>query len=491
MRYRARSLACFVLLCLTLLVLATFQSTGAPTLADKDMSAMTNLGLNNTITSAAQVGFLPDELLVSASNTLLRPYYEDPLASETNLTNNNNFCESGVDSYQDLTGYTWQHQPELFGMHLTWDSKNLYGAINMIVQGNGANAYVLFDTAPSVGVYDFTDIGPWKRQLKFSGIRPDCFLGLYSDYVNNSTLWDPLQTQGYLKAKTGSDSAAICGYQFRYITALGKTDEVTWYQDGINVYTNAKRPWAGYTGRGKTADPLNTDNLLFFKIPWSLLLTRASNDFIGLTNWKIKLCVATTGPQDSSKMWDWLPDSRYAIKKALDLGIDAKQNNYFEIQVTDGSGNFRYPADLQADAKINFYPGSYLDIANDPRGQIPFWPVNDAGIQAKGFAPHLASRIYFRLFLKYNSILNCNLKVYDIKGNVVRTIFSGKAFEVEVGQQNILFNDNPSVTPNNDLSWDGRTDSGDIAPMGIYFIVFKGEDGTVEFTRKLPFMLLK
>lgn len=472
---------------LVLLVLISVKSTGEPTSTDKLLSGMTNLGLNNTITSPLDVGFLPDEQLVSLTNTLSRPYYQDTITPEDELTNNNNLCESPSDAYV-AEDWKFETAPECRGLWITWDSKNLYGAVQLFAQGKAANAFILFDTDPKLGTEDFTTMSSWQRELRFNGVKPDFFLGLYPDYKDNGTSgWYPDQTDGI------QPSGARCGYQFRQIDQNG-TLESTEYKDQLGAFTSAVRPWAGYTGRGADDNNL-ADNIVFFKIPWTILSSRVTS-FVGLTNWTIKLCAATTGadssPGTARKIYDWIPDSRYSVEKAAKLGIPSKQNNYLTIRVTDMAGAFRYPASLKDDAAINFYPGSIKDVANHPYGKFPFGIVDFNGNTVKAMAPHLGSqRIYFHMFLRYNTINGCSLRVYDIKGNVVRTIFSNKTFFIELGQKDVHYNLNPSVLADNDLSWDGTTDQGNVAPMGIYFIVFKGQDGTVDFTQKLPFMIVK
>jgi len=487
---KARCCCCFFFgLVLVFLILISLPVGSAPTAADKDMSGMTNLGVNNSIISPLQVGFVADEQLISATNTLARPYSNDTSpAALTNLTNNNNFCETTNDAYVNES-FAFESQPEAYSLWVTWDTRNLYGAVTMFAQGAGANAFILLDTSPALGSDDFTSLSSWQRELKFNGMFPDFFLGLYADYVGFSSAWYPSETDGILA--TGSK----CGYQFRLIDAGGNllsgSDE---YKDQVGAFTNSVRPWAGYTGRGST-DSDFTDNTVFFKIPWSLLTNRVLSTYVGLTNWKIKICAATTGADSGDgtgkKIFDWIPDSRYSVEKAAKLGLASKQNNYFELQITDGIGNFRAPADLRNDATIKFYPGSYKDVVNDDRGQLPFWPVDRNGDRVKGLAPHLGSSVYFRLLLQYNTVNKCSFKVYDIRGNLVKTIFLDKTFEVPFGQQNVIFNDNPAVDATDLLSWDGRTENGKVAPMGIYFLLFKGEDGSVSFTRKLPFMVLK
>lgn len=480
--------SCWAIGTLLLLLCIVVHQEGVSSPANsKDLSNMTNVGAGNTITSPLDVGFQNDEELISTTNTLQRPYYVDTSAeASTNFTNNNNLCESASDSIEK-DSYTTL---DVVSIWITWDTNNLYGALGGYANGQRNNIFMLFDTTPDKGTSDFTTLEHgWNRELKFEALKPDFYLGIWTDYDNGSSLWNITWN--------GDEHGGGAGYEFWYVNENGSTtdsDPTGKFRPKRTDFTNPDRPWAGYTGRG-LSDPNHTDNYLFFKIPWKLLTTRVTGSYVGLTNWKIKMTAASTGDdvRTGRAIFDWVPESRYGIQEARDIGVEPVQNNYLEVTVTDGSGNFILGQNMRSSSDVRFYPGSIRDLRNDPEGNIPFTAVDLNGNEVKGIAPGFNQTVYFKLVLEYNTVYSCYLYVYDIRGRKIRTVTtteSGDTFETPLGS-GTMFNENPSVEATDNLSWDGKDDHGNVVPMGVYFVIFKGQDGPLPFLRKIPIIVVK
>lgn len=339
-----------ILMALVLLAFGTPFANAKPT-AYKDMSAMTSLGADNTITSPLDVGFQADDCLISSTQTLGKPYYLDPNSNTyTNLTNGNNLCESHGDAI--LNNGTIPLG--VVSLWITWDTNNLYGALQGYANGQQNNLFVLLDTVSDKGIDDFLKLDRgWKRDLRFSSMLPDFYLGIWTDYNSGSSLWNTTWS--------GTNHSGGAGYEFWYIHENGATidsDPDGKFRPISTDFNNPNRPWAGYTGRG-FSDPDHDDNLLFFKIPWKILTNRVTSEYVGLTNWKIKLTAASTGDdvRTGKAVLDMLPDSVFSIEDYNRMGRIPVQKNYIEFRVTDGSGQFILNSDIRTTGKVAFLPG--------------------------------------------------------------------------------------------------------------------------------------
>ena len=270
--------------------------------------------------SATAAGFTPDEQLISLTNTLSGTYSN---AMDVALFSNNNHCEASNDvpsGYYDESGTR-----ELHALWLTWDTNYLYIAVQADVHGSLNDIVALIDIEPSGGITNFSGNLPLgsqieERRLTTTGFSPDIIARLWC--AQNSDFFD------------GSSYAGGA--------------EIKWHVAGIWSNKNMKeiedKFYSWYNGSAK---------LVMMKISQDLLLSPALNR----TNKYIKLAILSAGTFyiDSEPVYDTIPQGSSGISSGAEL---YHLDNFFTIQLTDGSGNIMTGISPKSAASVNFYPGS-------------------------------------------------------------------------------------------------------------------------------------
>ncbi len=421
-----------------------------------DKSSLINLQADTIALS----GFMADENLITSTNTLLRPYTND--ASADFITNkdavtNNNWCErtnDSVDPDPDAISHS-----ELTGLWVTFDTNYLYVAVRGQAMGRHNNILAMLDSNVNYGANDFTLIThnhAWKRDILFDeGIVPNIYLGFWC--ADNTANYNATDAGGNTKMFYGdgygsdwTESSSQCSNQ----NSL-EGEYYSWY-NGSTQTERTKRLW-------------------MFKVAWSVITN--SQFAVDMANLEIRLAFATTGPDDKGAMYDYMPETQYQIVSGA---TSTMENNYFIVPVTDSAGNLLTGGiEMNTNASVYFMPGTKWDVANDP---FPMNMYDSAGNAVKAFSPNddtYNDSIKFSIALNNRGLLRTTFKIYDLKGRLIRTLFSGLMIPcpVAITYNGIAGDVNP--VENSDLQWDGKDDSGNNVPMGIYIIVFTGLDGSV------------
>ena len=425
--------------------------------------------------SAAAMGFTADDQLITTSVTLLKSYVSNAAAdfvTNRDGVTNNNWCERDTDSVDPAKNSI--SNSELSGMWVTWDTNFLYIAIRGQAQGRHNNIMCLVDSNSDTGYSDFnllTHNNAWKRDILFDeGILPNVYFGFWC--TDNHPYYN------------GTD---------------GGGNTKMFYGDGLNDWVEAQQ-MASQTGTNQTfyawyngsSQSVASQRVWGLKLHWAIITNRK---FVSdLANLEIRLAVASTGPDDGSLMYDYMPETQYAIKQGVQNTI---QNNYFKIYPFDASGNIRIGVNPRETSGVNFYPGSRWDVANFPDGQVPIKLYNDSGNQVKAFSPNgdgVNDTINMSFTLTSRGLVRCSLKIFDLKGRLIRTLFSAKSFLLPTGWPSISFNgvgSDPNPQVDSSLVWDGRDDNSNYVPMGIYVAVFEGEDGSVRLLSRKSIVVLR
>lgn len=424
-------------------------------------------------TNIEDSGFTADECLISTTNTLARAYSNISavyLATNESMISNNNWCERSDDSVAPNPDST--SNGELSGLWVTWDTNFVYVAVRGQAKGRYNNLLATIDTAYAYGNLDFlsfqSSAGHWRRDILFDeGINPNIYLGFWCK--NDAATYDGTDIGGNTHLRYGNGVAAwTLGNQGLSIT----NEYFSWYNGSVQA-DPAKRLW-------------------IFRVKWGILTNNVFAN--GGQAVSMRVSIASTGPDDGSLMYDYMPETQYAIAAGATHTI---QNNYFTIPLTDGSGAPLIGVSPRNTASINLYPGARYDRANFSNGIMPIVMYNDSMNQTKAFTPNgdsINDSIKFSFFLKYRAMLRSSMWVYDLKGRKVRTLFTKERLDVDAVTGSRTYNGPVgSVDPFADsrLSWDGKDDNGAYVPMGIYIVVFEGEDGSSRIISKRTLSLIR
>ena len=427
------------------------------------------------------MGWEPDELLISPTNVLNKPY--GAIVDQNDLTNNGgrmltyfdipyrNTCEPTNDSVypgRDTDTLTKGEATELW---LTWDTNALYIAVRGQTAGQRNNIMIYFDREPNVGKVAFDRGVVWNRRVYFYNMDPDMYIGFwckdgtpYFDYSGS----DSGGVQIY--SHTGPDGSIKVG-----ISSYRDTGNVP---GSPNMNTSIFDFW--YNG---SSEPDMFKRVAIAKIAWSFFFTN-----VNPTNMWLKVAVATTGPGYGDYgifNFDYLPDPSINVES----GKDTAEDNFIMIRVTDGNANPIIGVNVRNSAYVNFYPGIQLK----PKTAIDFYMkvsgVSSSGIEdfsPKVFAPSRGDKLKIRIPVDsaISSIVEGTIKIYDMKGNVVRNLVSKFDFtpviltygdrNTALNSGNIIISDPNAYEFPYTFVWDGTDDRGKKVPMGNYLVVVQG-----------------
>ena len=423
------------------------------------------------------MGWEPDELLISPTNTLNKPYGAP--VDQNDLTNNGgrmltyfgipykNTCEPTNDSVypgKDTDTLTKGEATELW---LTWDTNALYVAVRGQAAGRHNNLMIYFDREPNVGkvAFDKGDV-EWIRRVYFYNMDPDMYIGFWNP--NDSVKFDtnPDKSGGGVQiyshtGPNGNTAIGISSYEWKYCSYPINTNYFDFWFNGEYEPDMFKR-------------------VAIAKIAWSFFFTN-----VNPTNMWLKVAVATTGVDNRDYNYDYLPDPSIKVES----GKDTAEDNFIMIRVTDGNANPIIGVNVRDSAYVNFYPGIQLK----PKTTIDFYMkvsgVSSSGLEdfsPKVFAPSRGDKLKIRIPVDsaISSILGGTIKIYDMKGNVVRNLVSKFDFtpviltygdrNTALNSGNIIISDPNAYEFPYTFVWDGTDDRGKKVPMGNYLIVVQG-----------------
>ena len=204
----------------------------------------------------------------------------------------------------------------------------------------------------------------------------------------------------------------------------------------------------------ETSASFNTGNLegaMEIKIPWEVLIF--SNREID----KIKLVSVITSSDDFSSGPDSAPDNLGGM--ANDSGQMVVLDNYAEILVdSDQDGNPDFG--IQPQAQTSFYK-------DPPFNPVPLLIQNVVFEEGKVFSPLVDQEIDF--VLETNRSSDFKVQIFNLNGNFVD--FADQS-------SNLL-----------SWSWDGRDQSGQLVPFGVYILYFIADSG--ELSHKEAVVVIK
>ncbi len=427
----------------------------ATTAADRSTIVVTNLGSGWLGTNA---GWEMDEKLIDSSSVLLysKNSTNGPVRYFIKPDLNANVCEPDDDSA--ISGNDQCHA-EIHSFWMTWDTNSIYFAVVGEAQNGLANIMIFVDRGTGEGADDFTSPGVvWNRAAYFNGMLVDFYFGYWCH--------DSGQRVGY------------GGFQLHKKDYGGSWEQVDYDQhggDGVGETYSDLQAW--YNG-GDETDP--SKRVLVVKIPWDLV----TNDLPNVSDLTLKVAVATTGDGFSDNhAYDYCPDNMYGVyadRKSV-------ENNFFVIQVIS-NGNILTNVSPVSNAYLSFIPGS---VVYKPNQNFDLGVLSPSGEPTKAFSPNgdgINDYIDFSATINATApLVDTKLKIYDLRGNLVRTLIDGALLSPDPTKEYTTF----SGSTDSRFRWDGRDDAGNELPMGTYVVVFIAQDGNNVIFVKKPIALIK
>lgn len=414
------------------------------------------------------MGWEPDELLISPTNTLNKPL--GAIVDQNDLTNNGgrmltyfgipyqNKCEATNDSAYPGRDTDTLTKAELSELWLTWDTNYIYFAVRGQAAGRHNNLMIYFDREPGKGRTSFVESTVvWNRGVFFSGFDPDMYIGFWNP--NDSVEFDISANKG--------------GVQL-YSLATGDEElGISSYADPGNVpgSPNMDTNVFDFFFNGQY-EPDMFKRIVLGKIRWDLFFTN-----VNPTNMWLKIAVATTGPDSGNYNYEYMPDNSTPVNPSF----KSVQDNFIMIRVTDGDGKPRIGINVKDEAYINFYPGIKIEADKSPRFYMKVVRGASSGQEddkPKVIAPAKGDKVKIRIDIQKETDFFAQgyIKIYDERGRLVRTLADNINLARDMSGQNP-----PSAKPGvyeapYTFVWDGKDDNGNFVPMGNYFVVVAGKN---------------
>lgn len=338
----------------------------------------------------------------------------------------------------------WGINEDINNIGITWDSKYLYLLGTGVIWDN--NMVLLLDTVPGRGLASMTNLNSWKRNFAFDttgsgrggGFSPDLF----------GATWDGNnQPRLIVQLNGNSVDDEVVGPNFNAAA--------TFKQGNLGRAMEFAIPWRsvflGQAGLG-TKDTLMTvggvtDTLHFFP-----------------RGTKIKVAGVVTAGADGTSGPDTAPDNLSGTSN--DAGAQVFIDNWAVIDLdrNDDTGLGNGGPDGIADWNVS--PRDRVTFRLRPPFPSKQFAPSRLDLDRPAFRPDLGEKIHwsFRLSPPPNPddafdqtrTVNLTVKIYDVRGNVVRT-FTDAA--------------RSAVTTNSPAdAWDGRDEQGRIVTPGLYVV---------------------
>jgi len=335
----------------------------------------------------------------------------------------------------------WGFFNDVNQIHVTWDAKFLYVAVDGITWNN--NMMLFFDVTrrnPSprdlgAGLPDLVNVNAWRRNISFAnGFAPDFFVAT----------WD------------GNATPQLWTYQS--LRTVNQTSGAS-FKTAATFSSNAE-------GRAMEA-----------AIPWSLvfpsdstIVSPAYGDTVplipaGFDTLRLAACI-TAGP-DGSGSPDSAPDNFSGFQQD---GSGALLDNYaiIPLDLRDAGGQ------SQRD-RVPDMPGPDQTFTIDVKARTLFlqqppikgirFSIADVRIEQGVVSPEQGRDLEFRIFLDQR------LSIEEAEGRSVSV--SAEIFDLRGERQRVLFNNQRFgvlALPDRLSRWDGRAADGHMVPGGIYVL---------------------
>ena len=302
----------------------------------------------------------------------------------------------------------WGENNDVNQIKVTWDSDNLYVAVDGRCWGN--NIMLFLDTDPTGGVPDMSRVNAWKRKLFFFGRRPDFFLAT----------WDTNTDPQFWRVQPG---------------ATQTVEQVNSSSFDAHASFSQGQPGASMEGA----------------LPWSLLFPELESGTVP-AGADIALAAVVVGGGDDTSGPDVAPNSTQAMPD--NSGDDAFIDNFIIIRMDrdeDGLPDLGVaPNSREGDAISDTPP---MDFRLTPSNEFIELTFSRLEAGPRTISPNGDGRsdeVEFDIALNADGFLN--LYIYDSLGKRVRRL---------------LVEEDPSVVawP---ITWDGRDSEGRLVEAGIY-----------------------
>ncbi len=391
------------------------------------------------------MGWDPDDLLISPTNTLTKP--TGVLVTANDLTNNGGralFFDTSRPEYRNLgerendsilPNKDEVSEGEVRQLWVTWDQNNIYFAIVGELRGQGNNIMLVVDRGTGGGVVDLSTLTTWKRKVVTTGdFLIDLFFGIWAQ--NNTAYFDDTGT-----GKGGSQWYSYVGGLQPLASTYVDTNFPSPYTNGVAMWYNG-----GYEND-------RTKRVVLTSLSWEVFFTNANR-----TNMWIKVATASTGPNNDDYTVDYMPDTSTPVIP----GQISVQDNYFLIRVTDGNGQPIMGVKPQQDAYIRTFPGYSIAPVFNTTIIVSSNLTTGLTRSSTVIVPKKESFVFTQT-ISTNDVaqylVSVKAEIFDMKGNLVKTL-------VNLGYTTQSFT----------FSWDAKDQRGNYVPMGNYLLVISGKD---------------
>jgi hypothetical protein len=352
----------------------------------------------------------------------------------------------------------WGFNNDINQIKVTWDSDNLYVAVDGIAWDN--NIILLFDYRPG-GLDKMTELNSWRRNFVFAGnLFPDLFLAT----------WDGNTTPQLWRFARENQVTQVDISLFETVA--------TFAQGNTGRSMEARIPWPVFYGETleRRWDPTQRDSV--YVLPNGLDEVRS-----------IRVVAILTAGADGTGGPDSAPDNLggHTIESSNQVTID----NFAILPLDDTSyvtGDGRKVFVWEESVVDTLPPDSLADIGVGVTSRRAFFV--DPPVTPKNFS---FSTLTFRdpivspeegRLLRFDFTLSPEPDTTDFFRGIT---VSAEIYSLKGERVRLLFREDvrPVVAPQNPALdwWDGRDESGRFVPGGIYLLRFVVEPGVFRTTK--------
>jgi len=321
---------------------------------------------------------------------------------------------------ESISDSEWGFNNDINQIHLTWDARFLYVAVDATIWGN--NVILLFDYAPG-GMTAMTQLNSWRRNFLFQGIAPDMFLATW-DGNTQPQVWNTVNPNNVTQRSPDS---------FQTVA--------TFSQGTQGRSMEAAIPWTFLTGAVDSVFSAEL-NTWVWPLPPEITELRV-------------VAVLTAGP-DGTGGPDSAPDNLcgHRVDSAQQVVIDNWATIPLDLRGIAGGGPDGIP-DFDADIRdrVSFR------VRPPVRGSCP--EISSISIPRSIVSPEQSGFLEFDLSVtasRPEDSVSLSAEIYNLEGVKVRTLY----------EQSVR----PAMAPGIPAldRWDCRDDRGRMVGGGVYIL---------------------